>query len=145
MAMHLQPLRAAAVDVTASAQPSTDLARAKQELLSWVAGTKRGSNTTKLLRGQIEEAQVHMSQTHDMRASVAGTQPLVDRSSQPRVLLHLHRCPAQVSVEAFSPAELDYGLLEGKWLLHYTDALDVVRRHARSSCSRLSEFVGDSA
>lgn len=55
--MRLQPLRAAAVDVTSSAE-STDLARAKQELLSWVAGTKRGSNTTKLLRGQIEEAQV---------------------------------------------------------------------------------------
>lgn len=35
-------------------------------------------------------------------------------------------CPAQVSVEALSPAELDYSLLEGKWLLQYTDALDVV-------------------
>lgn len=35
-------------------------------------------------------------------------------------------CPAQVSVEALSPAELDYTLLEGKWLLQYTDALDVV-------------------
>jgi hypothetical protein len=32
----------------------------------------------------------------------------------------------QVGVEAFSPAELDYSLLEGKWLLQYTDALDVV-------------------
>jgi hypothetical protein len=35
-------------------------------------------------------------------------------------------CCWQVSVEAFSPAELDYSLLEGKWLLQYTDALDVV-------------------
>lgn len=31
---------------------------AKRELLSWINGTKRGSNTTSLLRGQIEEAQV---------------------------------------------------------------------------------------
>jgi hypothetical protein len=56
--MRLQPLRAAAADVTSASQGSTDLDHAKQELLSWVAGTKRGSNTTKLLRGQIEEAQV---------------------------------------------------------------------------------------
>lgn len=70
-----------------------------------------------------------MSQTHDMHASVAARQPM-GGSSQPCVLMHLRRCPAQVSVEAFSPAELDYGLLEGKWLLQYTDALDVVRRHA---------------
>lgn len=56
--MRLQPLRAAAVATSSAASQSTDLARAKQELLSWVAGTKRGSNTTKLLRGQIEEAQV---------------------------------------------------------------------------------------
>lgn len=68
----------------------------------------------------------------------------MDGSSQPRVLMRLCRCPAQVSVEAFSPAELDYGLLEGKWLLQYTDALDVVRRHARSSCSQAG-VVGDSA
>lgn len=32
----------------------------------------------------------------------------------------------QVSVESFSPECLDYSLLEGKWLLVYTDAVDVV-------------------
>jgi hypothetical protein len=32
--------------------------KAKQELLSWISGTGRGSKTTKQLRGQIEEAQV---------------------------------------------------------------------------------------
>lgn len=39
----------------------TDKQIAKRELLSWLSGTRRGSNTTKLLRGQIEEAQVECS------------------------------------------------------------------------------------
>jgi hypothetical protein len=39
--------------------------QAKSELLSWITGTKRGSNTTKLLRGQIEEAQVMMGRGCD--------------------------------------------------------------------------------
>eukprot|EP00879_Flechtneria_rotunda_P025897 GHRR01027553.1.p1 GENE.GHRR01027553.1~~GHRR01027553.1.p1 ORF type:complete len:189 (+),score=38.75 GHRR01027553.1:240-806(+) len=62
--------------------------RMKQELLTWLAGTERGSNAAKQLRGQIEEA--------------------------------------QVAVEALCPPELDYSLLEGKWLLRHTTAADVV-------------------
>lgn len=67
---------------------SVDSQQAKQELLTWISGTKRGSNASKQLRGQVEEA--------------------------------------QVAVEACAPAELDYSLLEGKWLLEYTTAADVV-------------------
>lgn len=66
-----------------------DAQQAKDELLTWISGTNRGSTTGKLLRGQIEEA--------------------------------------QVAVEACSPMDLDYNLLEGKWLLQYTTAADVVR------------------
>lgn len=49
---------AVAVDPNTSSSRATDKQLAKDELLSWITGTKRGSNTTKLLRGQIEEAQV---------------------------------------------------------------------------------------
>lgn len=70
---HRQP-RVARSAATAITAPSTDVQVAKQLLLTWIAGTKRGSQTTKQLRGQIEEA--------------------------------------QVALEALSPAELDYSLLE---------------------------------
>jgi hypothetical protein len=39
------------------ADPQT-VQEAKQELLMLILGTRRGSETTKMLRGQIEEAQV---------------------------------------------------------------------------------------
>lgn len=72
-----------------STQKQADAQKAaKDALLTWLAGTRRGAAATKQLRGQIEEA--------------------------------------QVAVEALSPAELDYSLLEGKWLLVYTTAADVV-------------------
>jgi hypothetical protein len=44
---------------TTSGPDPTTARQRKDELLSWISGTKRGSNTTKQLRGQIEEAQVH--------------------------------------------------------------------------------------
>eukprot|EP00879_Flechtneria_rotunda_P014136 GHRR01014768.1.p1 GENE.GHRR01014768.1~~GHRR01014768.1.p1 ORF type:complete len:294 (+),score=42.18 GHRR01014768.1:240-1121(+) len=72
--------------------------RMKQELLTWLAGTERGSNAAKQLRGQIEEA--------------------------------------QVAVEALCPPELDYSLLEGKWLLRYTTAADVIPIVGLDSVSR---------
>jgi hypothetical protein len=50
----------------------------------------------------------------------------------------------QVGVEAFSPAELDYGLLEGKWLLQYTDALDVVSRHVVESVGSVRNSLSTS-
>ncbi len=69
--------------------PAGKASSAKQALLDSVLYTRRGANTTKALRGAIEEA--------------------------------------QVAVEATAPAELDYGLLEGRWRLLYTTAPDVVR------------------
>lgn len=79
-----------AVPTRQASVSSTDKQQAKGELLTWISGTNRGSNVTKQLRGQIEEA--------------------------------------QVAVEALSPSELDYSLLEGKWRLLYTTAADVVSR-----------------
>jgi hypothetical protein len=68
--VRLEPVHAAAVsaeDLSSSSRDSgsskssrQDVQSAKQELLSWVTGTKRGSSTTKLLRGQIQEAQVQL-------------------------------------------------------------------------------------
>lgn len=57
--VRLRPVYAVA-DAVAAEQDTraTDKQIAKDELLSWITGTKRGSSTTKLLRGQIEEAQV---------------------------------------------------------------------------------------
>eukprot|EP00883_Tetradesmus_obliquus_P014590 jgi/Sobl393_1/7657/SZX78179.1 len=73
----------------AAAPKQSDARRAaKDALLTWISGTRRGAAATKQLRGQIEEA--------------------------------------QVAVEALSPAELTYDLLEGKWLLMYTTAADVL-------------------
>jgi hypothetical protein len=46
-----------------------------------------------------------------------------------------------VTVESFSPAELDYSLLEGKWLLQYTDALDVVSQVSARQPSKSSTAV----
>lgn len=65
--------RALSTDVSSSRSTTTtstnarqqEQQQAKSELLSWISGTKRGSNTTKLLRGQIEEAQVIMSRGCD--------------------------------------------------------------------------------
>lgn len=65
----MRPLHAAALDATnAESGQSTwpgrpDKQVAKNELLSWIEGTKRGSRATKLLRGQIEEAQVCVGHT----------------------------------------------------------------------------------
>lgn len=41
---------------------------------------------------------------------------------------------AQVGVEAFSPTQQDFDLLEGKWRLLYTTASDVVSSFSRSGC-----------
>lgn len=61
----VRPLHAAALDTTNAAESGQstwpgrpDKQVAKNDLLSWIEGTKRGSRATKLLRGQIEEAQV---------------------------------------------------------------------------------------
>lgn len=82
-------LREASAASSAVVEP-TKVDQTKQELLTWISGTKRGSSASKQLRGQIEEA--------------------------------------QVALEACCPAELNYSLLEGKWVLQYTTAADVVSR-----------------
>jgi len=65
------------------------------------------------------------------------SRPLAAHSTAPCVsllLLATYLLQQQVAVESWSPEELDYSLLEGKWLLQYTTAVDVVSQQHFTAC-----------
>lgn len=80
-------------------------------------------------------------------ASVCGIELCLHSSTQQGLcrfllLLAAYLLLQQVAVESWSPEELDYSLLEGKWLLQYTTAVDVVSSHfALGSCNKKSSVV----